>query len=96
MRGAADDSYGIEVAQLAGVPREVIKRAKEILAGIESGEEKMPAHVKEKEADHGGMMSFESFAESEVCDKLRKTDLNTISPLEALNLVFELKKTLET
>ena len=40
------------------------------------------------------MMSFESFTESEVCDKLRKTDLNTISPLEALNLVFELKKIL--
>lgn len=94
MRGAADDSYGIEVAQLAGVPREVIKRAKEILAGIESGEEKTPVRVKEKEADRGGMMSFESFTESEVCDKLRKTDLNTISPLEALNLVFELKKIL--
>ena len=76
------------------MPREVIKRAKEILAGIESGEEKVPARIKEKDAGRDGMMSFESFTESEVCDKLRKTDLNTISPLEALNLVFELKKIL--
>ena len=97
VKGAADDSYGIEVAQLAGVPREVIKRAKEILAGIESGAGVVPSapHKKEKEPEHAGMMSFESFNETEVCDKLRQIDLNTISPLEALNLVFELKKILE-
>ena len=97
VKGAADDSYGIEVAQLAGVPREVIKRAKEILAGIESGAGVVPSapHKKEKEPEHAGMMSFESFSETEVCDKLRQIDLNTISPLEALNLVFELKKILE-
>ena len=96
VRGAADDSYGIEVAQLAGVPREVIKRAKEILSGIESGAlpESQNTHRKEKEPEKNGMMSFESFNEAEVCDKLRNTDLNTISPLEALNLVFELKKIL--
>lgn len=97
VKGAADDSYGIEVAQLAGVPREVIKRAREILAGIESGAGVVPSapHKKEKEPEHAGMMSFESFSETEVCDKLRQIDLNTISPLEALNLVFELKKILE-
>ncbi len=96
VRGAADDSYGIEVAQLAGVPREVIKRAKEILSGLESGAlpEFQNTHRKEKESEKNGMMSFESFNEAEVCDKLRNTDLNTISPLEALNLVFELKKIL--
>ena len=85
------------MAQLAGVPREVIKRAREILAGIESGAGVVPSapHKKEKEPEHAGMMSFESFSETEVCDKLRQIDLNTISPLEALNLVFELKKILE-
>lgn len=96
VRGAADDSYGIEVAQLAGVPREVIKRAKEILASVESGAAPSVQTKREKAPESTGMLSFESFAESEVCEKLRKTDINTISPLEALNLVFELKKTLET
>ena len=96
VRGAADDSYGIEVAQLAGVPREVIKRAREILSGIESGGGiASPApRKKETEPEKQGMMSFESFNEAEVCDRLRRTDLNTISPLEALNLVFDLKKIL--
>ncbi len=101
VRGAADDSYGIEVAQLAGVPSEVTKRAKEILASIESGippvsVTKSSKSKKEEESPEktNGMMSFESFLEAEVAEKLRKTDINTMSPLEALNLVFELKKTL--
>ena len=40
------------------------------------------------------MMSFENFVQNEVCEKLKQTDINTISPLEALNLIFELKKML--
>ena len=96
VRGAADDSYGIEVAQLAGVPHEVTKRAKEILASIESGNtpemKKKPA--KEKKTEDIGMMSLSNFAEAEVAEKLKKADINTMSPLEALNLIFELKKIL--
>ena len=42
------------------------------------------------------MISLANMAEAEVAEKLRKTDINTISPLEALNLIFELKKTLES
>ena len=97
VRGAADDSYGIEVAQLAGVPEAVTKRAKEILASLESGKQpEIRARVKEKpkDAPEEGMMSFANFIQDDVCDKLRKTDINTISPLEALNLIFELKKIL--
>ena len=98
VRGAADDSYGIEVAQLAGVPQEVTKRAKEVLASIESGgvPEMKKKPVKEKKTEDFGMMSLVNMAEAEVAEKLRKTDINTISPLEALNLIFELKKTLES
>ncbi len=96
VRGAADDSYGIEVAQLAGVPHEVTKRAKEILAAIESGtqpEMKKPAK-KEKREEMPAMMSFANMAEAEVAEKLKKADINTMSPLEALNLIFDLKKML--
>ena len=98
VRGAADDSYGIEVAQLAGVPEAVTRRAKEILASLESGKQpEVRTRVKDKpkELPETGMLSFENFIQNDVCDKLKKTDINTISPLEALNLIFELKKLLE-
>ena len=97
VRGAADDSYGIEVAQLAGVPNAVTKRAKEILESLESGKQpEIKTRYKEKPKDDAplGMMSFENFVQNEVCEKLKQTDINTISPLEALNLIFELKKML--
>jgi len=97
VRGAADDSYGIEVAQLAGVPNAVTKRAKEILDSLENGKQpEVKTRFKEKPKDDTplGMMSFENFVQNEVCEKLKQTDINTISPLEALNLIFELKKIL--
>jgi DNA mismatch repair protein MutS len=97
VQGAADDSYGIEVAQLAGVPDSVTKRAKEILAALEEGKQpeiKTRPKRKAEENIPQGMISFESFVQEEVCKKLKTTDINTISPLEALNLIFELKKML--
>ena len=97
VRGAADDSYGIEVAQLAGVPNAVTKRAKEILESLENGKQpEVKTRFKEKQKNDtsAGMMSFENFVQNEVCEKLKQTDINTISPLEALNLIFELKKIL--
>jgi DNA mismatch repair protein MutS len=97
VRGAADDSYGIEVAQLAGVPEAVTKRAKEILASLENGkqpEAKGRLRERIKDAPEEGMISFENFVQNDVCEKLKQTDINTISPLEALNLIFELKKIL--
>ena len=94
VKGAADDSYGIEVAQLAGVPREVVKRAKEILSAIETGENVSKKLEKKQEAADPTMFTFTNMMESEVCEKLKGTDINTISPLEALNLLFELKKML--
>jgi DNA mismatch repair protein MutS len=97
VRGAADDSYGIEVAQLAGVPEAVNKRAKEILASLENGkqpEAKGRLRERIKDAPEEGMISFENFVQNDVCEKLKQTDINTISPLEALNLIFELKKIL--
>ena len=94
VKGAADDSYGIEVAQLAGVPKEVVKRAKEILAAIETGETVSKKTEKKAEPSDPTMFTFANMIESDVCEKLRGTDINTISPLEALNLLFELKKML--
>ncbi len=97
VRGAADDSYGIEVAKLAGVPGEVIRRAKEILKGIESGETVVSKPIATTVADESfDMISMLSASEEkEVADKLRAIDINTLTPIEAMNLVYELKKTLK-
>ena len=94
MRGGTDDSYGIEVAKLAGVPNEVVKRAREILADIES-DKPVERAVKREEID-----SFDLFTgitesiESEVADRIRSVDINTLTPIEAINMIFELKKKL--
>jgi DNA mismatch repair protein MutS len=93
VRGAADDSYGIEVAKLAGVPNEVVKNAKKILAELLSG---APIQVKESKTvrEETGFITLDNMSEKEVCDKLRAVDINTLTPLEAINLIFELKKDL--
>ena len=91
VKGPTDDSYGIEVAKLAGVPNEVVKRAKAILADmIETGIAK-PIEVK-KSAQPELSLSFEDMATYEAADKIKKLDLNTITPIEAMNFIFELKK----
>ena len=76
---------------MAGVPNEVVKRAKSVLAEmIENGTVEPKVQKKAPEADQ--MMSFEDMAIYEAADKIKKLDLNTITPIEAMNFIFELKK----
>jgi DNA mismatch repair protein MutS len=94
--GPTDDSYGIEVARLAGVPGEVTRRAKEILKALEGEGEKKPSRKTKKAEEEPAMMSF-SFTDAafdEVKEKLKNTDVNTLTPIEALNLIYEWKKLL--
>ena len=96
VRGGTDDSYGIEVAKLAGVPNEVVRRAREILNSIECGEKSFSS-VKKSEQNDNGFDLFSGIVasrESEVSEKLRQADINTMTPIEAMNLLFELKKIL--
>ena len=88
--GGADDSYGIEVAGLAGVPESVVKRAKAVLKELET--EPVSAFPKYEPVQDEMQMSFMDVTGSEVVEKLKKTDINTITPIEALNLLYELKK----
>jgi DNA mismatch repair protein MutS len=87
--GGADDSYGIEVAGLAGIPDAVVKRAKAVLAALEAGR---GTEISKAAVSDSGQMSMLDLSGSEIAEILRKTDLNTLTPLEALNLLFELKK----
>jgi len=89
MPGAADDSYGIEVAKLAGVPEQVITKAKTYLKELE----KNGASPEKKQKDDGfGQISLEQAGTDEVGRILRSTDINSLTPIEALNLLSELQK----
>lgn len=86
VRGHADDSYGIEVASLAGVPHEVIRRAKAILSSLEAEAAKPHKSETAEEAN----ITFEDLARDEVIHKLKNTDPNILTPLEALTLLTQL------
>ena len=92
--GGADQSYGIEVAKLAGVPDRVIRRARTILEELESGSGVLPAGGPALPAD-GEQVSLMDLGSQTVLKKLRMTDVNILSPIEALNLLAELKQDLQ-
>ena len=94
VKGPTDDSYGIEVAKLAGVPSEVVKRAKAVLAEmIKDGHVSAKNHTEQAEIPME--MSFEDVGIYEAADRIKKTDINTLTPIEAMNFVFELKKLID-
>jgi DNA mismatch repair protein MutS len=97
--GSADKSYGIEVARLAGLPKDVISRAREILRRHEESEEKLteelsPGALSGAPHDKPKQQAFAAIDES-VLDSLRRANLDHLSPLEALNLLAALQKQLE-
>ena len=95
--GAADKSYGIEVAKLAGLPNDVVNRAREVLAEHENAERSAVKHLAHDEPLDAGPMQLTIFTplSQKIVDRLKETDLDRLSPLEALNLLHELKKQME-
>ena len=93
--GAADRSYGIEVAKLAGLPHEVIVRAREVLAEHENAERQVTGHLSPGADPPAAQLTIFTPLSQPVLEKLREMDLNRLTPLEALNLLAELKKQIE-
>nr|MBQ8244851.1 DNA mismatch repair protein MutS [Oscillospiraceae bacterium] len=90
--GATDDSYGIEVAKLAGIPNVVISRAREILAELETeGAAAAPAAVKEPE-DQVSMLDLTG---QQIIAALSSITVETLTPIEAMNELYKLKKMLD-
>lgn len=91
VRGGADESYGIEVSKLAGIPDAVIVRAKEILQSLEST---APTHASQvrisDDSDDSEQVSFASMGQTRVVERLKQIDINTLSPIEALQTLYEL------
>ena len=90
--GAADRSYGIEVAKLAGLPNEVVERAREVLLQHEFAEQQATAHLSPGASPPAAQLTIFTPLSQPVLEKLRDVDLNRLTPLEALNLLAELKK----
>ena len=89
--GATDDSYGIEVAKLAGIPNSVITRAREILAELESGKAEQTV---QKTAEPEDQISMLDLRGQDICAALEKITLETLTPIEAMNELYRLKKML--
>ena len=85
--GGADQSYGIEVAGLAGLPPKLIRRAREILQELESQQD-APRRPAAREAKQ---VSLTALGEKEVLDILRSTTVESLTPIQAMNLLYELK-----
>ncbi len=92
-RGAADGSYGIEVAKLAGVPDEVVARAHKILKALEENEQislpksamkKQPVDIME------GEITLDDRATAQLVDELKTLDINVLTPIEAMSKLHEL------
>jgi DNA mismatch repair protein MutS len=94
--GSADKSYGIEVARLAGLPRSVIERAREVLRRHEQSEHELSETLSPGAGDlphkNGNQQVLFTPLDREVLDKLRDADLDQLKPIDALNLLSELKK----
>lgn len=89
--GAADDSYGVEVAKLAGLPDFVINRARQILAELENGTA-APVTAPHQEADD--QLSMLDLRYQQVCDALSAITVETLTPIEAMNELYKLKRML--
>jgi len=95
--GAADKSYGIEVAKLAGLPVDVVNRAREVLAEHEGAERSAVKHLAHEFTREPTPMQLTIFTplSQKIVERITATDLDRLSPLEALNMLHELKKQME-
>ncbi len=91
-QGSASDSYGIDVANLAGVPYEVISRAKEVLKSVEETPIKVIEERKQdKILDDGALFDTQNIKKDSIIEQFKKVQPDNLTPIEALNLIYKLK-----
>ena len=91
--GATDDSFGVEVAKLAGLPNAVITRARQILQELETEGKPEPKVVRVQEEDD--QISMLDLTSQQVCEALKGISVETLTPSEAMTELYKLKKMLE-
>ena len=108
VKGGADQSYGIQVAKLAGVPDSVITRAKEIVAELaqaditsrvkeiaSAGHESKPRAKRLDEVDLAQMSLFDTVKDDDVLEELKNIDVSNLTPIDALNTLYQLQNKLK-
>ena len=97
VRGGADQSFGIEVAKLAGIPNSVIKRAKVILKELEANkiEIEFKAEDETLEESEDIQYNFSTKSAGDILELIKATDVNTLTPIEAMQTLYDLKKKVE-
>jgi DNA mismatch repair protein MutS len=91
VEGASSHSYGIHVARLAGMPPEVIERAKEILMRLEGNQDNRAANL-EGRSDAPAQMALFGFHDDRLRDRLSALDTSSMTPIEALNVLHQLSQ----
>ena len=92
LRGGADGSYGIHVAKLAGVPYAVVNRAKEVMKELEDNDiNKKQTKDNKKTAPVIGQVDMFNLKGAKIADELERLDLNGVTPIDALNILYKLK-----
>ncbi len=97
IRGGADGSYGIQVAKLAGVPQGVIDRAKEILANLDDADINRNGKVRKTKKQVDGQLDLfaqaaKASADAEILEEIRKIDISRLTPIDAMNILYELQR----
>ncbi len=95
VEGAADKSYGIQVAKLAGIPHSIIERAREILSTLERHERDLVEETRTTGRPATRQLSLFGSREQDVLDRVRALQLEALTPLQALNELAKLKETLD-
>ncbi len=90
--GGVNDSYGVDVARLAGLPESVIRRAHRILVDMENEKPEDRAAAPTAAPPDDGQISFASYAGADLIEELKGLDLNVITPIEAMTKLYELSK----
>ena len=90
--GATDDSFGVEVAKLAGLPGSVVTRARQILSELESQDIRRPAP---RQAEPDDQVSMLDLTGQQICTALEAISVETLTPIEAMNELYKLKKMLQ-
>ena len=97
-RGGSEHSFGIHVARMAGMPKSVVARANDVLSELEQGEsKKVPAKpvsgiAEKREGYQLSIFQLEDPVLKQIRDEIAKTDINNLTPVEALNKLYEIKK----
>ena len=96
IRGGADGSYGIHVAKLAGVPYAVVNRAKEVLKQLEESDisKRNTKDIGKKSTFVSGQVDLFNYKGAAIATELEKLDLNGITPMDSMNILFRLKEKL--